>query len=130
MANLLPFKDLRVTFKPHPITGDLQVVKDEAAIKQSIVNLLLTVKGERFFNADLGSSISSLLFEPLDYGTASIISTEIETTLQRYEPRIRVLLVNVEPNFDDNGFEANLSFEIIGREDFPISVEFFLERTR
>lgn len=130
MAKTLSFKDLKINFKPHPVTGDLQVVKDEAAIKQSIVNLLLTVKGERFFNADLGSSISSLLFEPLDYATASIISTEIETTLERYEPRIRVISVNVEPNFEDNGFEANLSFEIVGREDFPISVEFFLERTR
>jgi phage baseplate assembly protein W len=130
VAKLLPFKDLKVTFKPHPITGDMQVVKDEAAIKQSIVNLLLTVKGERFFNADLGSSISSLLFEPLDFGTASLISTEIDNTLERYEPRIRVLSVDVTPNFEENGFEASLSFEIIGREDFPIDVEFFLERTR
>lgn len=130
MSKLLSFKDLKITFKPHPVTGDLQVTKDEAAIKQSIVNLLLTVKGERLFNANLGSSISSLLFEPLDFGTASLISSEIESTLNLYEPRINVLSIDVQPNFEENGFEANLSFEIIGREDLPINVEFFLERTR
>lgn len=130
MAKTLSFKDLKVTFKPHPITGDLQVVKDEAAIKQSIVNLLLTVRGERLFNPDLGSSISSLLFELVDYGTASLIRAEIDSTLKTYEPRINVLEIEVLPNYEDNGFEVNIVFEMIGREDFPLNVAFFLERTR
>lgn len=130
MAKTLTFKDLNITFKPHPITGDLIVTKDEAAIKQAVVNLLLTNKGERFFNANLGSSVSSLLFEPLDYGTAGMVSAEIENTLRLYEPRINVLSVDTIPNFDDNGFDVELVFEIIGREDLPLNVTFFLERTR
>lgn len=130
MAKTLTFKDLNITFKPHPVTGDLIVTKDEAAIKQAVVNLLLTNKGERFFNSNIGSSVSSMLFEPLDYGTAGMISSEIENTLRLYEPRINVLNVDTIPNFDDNGFDVELSFEIIGREDLPINVEFFLERTR
>ncbi len=130
MAKTLTFKDLNITFKPHPITGDLIVTKDEAAIKQAVVNLLLTNKGERFFNANIGSSVSSMLFEPLDYGTAGMISSEIENTLRLYEPRINVLSVDTIPNFDENGFDVELSFEIIGREDIPVNVAFFLERTR
>jgi phage baseplate assembly protein W len=130
VAKTLTFKDLNITFKPHPITGDLIVTKDEAAIKQSVVNLLLTNRGERFFNANLGSSISSLLFEPLDYGTAGMVSAEIENTLKAYEPRIKVLAVNTVPDFDQNGFDIELIFEIIGREDVPLNVAFFLERTR
>ena len=130
MAKTLTFKDLNITFKPHPITGDLIVSKDEAAIKQSVLNLLLTNRGERVFNANLGSSISSLLFEPLDYGTAGIVSAEIENTMNAYEPRIRVLAVNTLPDFDQNGFDVELIFEIIGREDIPLNVAFFLERTR
>jgi phage baseplate assembly protein W len=126
----LTFKDLNITFKPHPITGDLIVTKDEAAIKQAIVNLLLTNKGERFFDANLGSSISELLFEPLDFGTAAMVSAEVQNTLTFYEPRIKVLSVNAVPDFDQNGFDIELFFEIIGREDFPINVNFFLERTR
>ena len=130
MEKSLTFKDLNITFKPHPITGDLIVTKDEAAIKQAIINLLLTNKGERFFNTNLGSSISELLFEPLDFGTAAMVSAEVQNTLVFYEPRIKVLSVVAVPNFDLNGFDIELFFEVIGREDFPISINFFLERTR
>lgn len=130
MSDFKHFKDLSVTFKPHPVTGDLIVVKDEADVKQSIVNLLLTNKGERFFNSDIGSSITELLFEALDYGTASLVQSYISDTLNRYEPRIRILSLSTVPNFDDNGFDVDLEFEIDGREDLPVNVSFFLERTR
>lgn len=130
MSDFKQFKDLSITFKPHPVTGDLIVVKDEADVKQSILNLLLTNKGERFFNSDIGSSITELLFEALDYGTASLVQSYISDTLNRYEPRIRILSLSTVPNFDDNGFDVDLEFEIDGREDFPVNVSFFLERTR
>jgi phage baseplate assembly protein W len=106
------------------------VTKDEAAIKQAIINLLLTNKGERFFDSRIGSSLSSLLFEQLDYATASLINTEIQSTLKFYEPRIEILSLNTEPNFDDNGFDIELVFEVTGRDDVPVSINFFLERTR
>ena len=64
---------------PHPVTGDLQVTKEDAAVKQSVVNLLMTIPGERPFNSNLGSRISELLFEPLDYGVAAQIASEIKT---------------------------------------------------
>jgi len=124
------FKDLNVTFKPHPITGDLITSKDEAAVKQAIVNLLLTNKGERLFNSQIGSDIPRLLFEQLDYGVAALVQSEIKNVLTDYEPRIRIISLEVIPNYDDNGFDVGLEFEIIGRDDIPLNVEFFLERTR
>jgi phage baseplate assembly protein W len=130
MPKFQTFKDLNITFKPHPITGDLTVVKDEAAIKQAIINLLLTNKGERFFDSRIGSSLSNLLFEQLDFATASLINTEVQNTIQFYEPRINILSLSTVPNFDDNGFDIELVFEVTGREDLPVSVNFFLERTR
>ncbi len=130
MATFQSFKDLSITFKPHPVTGDLVVKKDDAAIKQAIVNLLLTSKGERPFAPDLGSDLRRLMFEPLDVATAGEISSNIRETLRNYEPRISVLGVEVIANFEDNGFDVALEFEIIGREDFPATLEFFLERTR
>jgi len=130
MPNFQTFKDLNITFKPHPITGDLTTVKDEAAIKQAIINLLLTNRGERFFDSRIGSSLSSLLFEQLDFATASLVNTEIENTLKSYEPRIRILSLSTTPNFDDNGFDIGLVFEVVGREDIPREITFFLERTR
>jgi phage baseplate assembly protein W len=130
MPNFQTFKDLNITFKPHPITGDLTVVKDEVAIKQAIINLLLTNRGERFFDSRIGSSLSNLLFETLDFATAALINSEVENTIKFYEPRINILSISTNPNFNDNGFDIELVFEITGREDSPTSINFFLERTR
>lgn len=131
MPDLAPFKDLKVNFKPHPITGDLQVSKEDAAIKQSIVNLLMTVPGERPFQPQLGSSLSQLLFEPLDFGVAALIKNEINDTIRNYEPRVNVVGLTVEPNFVDNAFDVNFEFEIRGREDVtPLQINFLLQRTQ
>jgi phage baseplate assembly protein W len=130
MPDFQTFKDLNITFKPHPITGDLTTVKGEAAIKQAIVSLLLTNKGERLFKPKVGSSLNKLLFEPLDVATAAQITNEIRNVLRTYEPRISIVSLETFTNYDSNGFEVELTFEVIGREDFPQSVTFFLERTR
>ena len=130
MPDLAPFKDLKVNFKPHPITGDLQVSKEDAAIKQSIINLLLTVPGERPFQPQLGSSLSELLFEPLEFGVAALIKNEINDTVRKYEPRVNVVGLTVEPNFVDNAFDVNFEFEIRGREDTPLQINFLLQRTQ
>jgi uncharacterized protein len=125
------FKDLKINLKPHPITGDLQVTKEDAAIKQAVVNLLLTIPGERPFQPLLGSNLSRLLFEQLDYGIAALIKNEIRDTIIKYEPRIRVTAVDVEPNFDDNAFDVSLQFDIRGREDAtPLQINFLLQRTQ
>ena len=130
MASKLSFKDINITFKKHPVTNDLGVSKDASAIKQAIVNLLLTNKGERPFNYDYGSDIRSYLFEPLDFGTAQQIQSNIEYSISNWEPRIDILELNVIPNFDDNGFDVELTYVIIGSDNPPTSVEFFLTRTR
>ena len=131
MPSQQSFKDLKVTFKPHPVTGDLMVTKDDAAIKQAVVNLIMTEPGERPFEPNLGSSISGLLFETLDYATAASVDNEIRRTLDRYEPRIIVEGLDVEPSFEDNAFNVHLSFRIIGRQDSPpVDVNFLLQRTQ
>ena len=71
-----------------------------------------------------------MLFENLDVATAAEIGDDIRQTLDQFEPRITVTGLEVDTNFDDNGFDVALEFEIIGREDFPVAIEFFLERTR
>tara|TARA_B100000902_G_scaffold369734_1_gene394227 strand:+ start:349 stop:741 length:393 start_codon:yes stop_codon:yes gene_type:complete len=130
MQTFKTFKDLSVTFKKHPMTDDLLSVKDKAAIKQSIMNLLLTQKRERLFNPDLGSAITQMLFEPLDYASAAIIQVEIANVLNDYEPRIQVLNVLCKPDIRLDGFNVEVHFEITGRNDAPQQINFVLERTR
>ena len=129
MPTFQTFKDLSVTFKKHPVTDDLVTVKDKAAIVQSITGLLLTMKGERPFQPELGCDIKRILFEPLDYASAGTIKKEVKETLDRYEPRIRIDRIDCEPDFDNNGYSVELHYTIVGREDAPIAVEFILERT-
>ena len=130
MATSLSFKDLNITFKKHPVTNDVVVSKDASAIKQAIVNVLLTNKGERLMNPRYGSDIRSFLFEPLDYGTGFQIKANIRDTLDRFEPRISVLDIKCTPNFDDNGFDITMTYSIVGTDTPPVTVDFFLSRTR
>ena len=124
------FKDLSVVFKKHPVTDDLVTVKDKVAIAQSISNLLQTNTGERPFNPDLGSGIREMLFEQVDWGTAAVISGRVRECLVKYEPRIKVLRVNSDPDYNSNGFDVSIEYEILGRDDGRIVADVFLERTR
>ena len=117
-------------FKKHPVTDDLVAVKDKAAISQAIQNLLMTNKGERPFQPQLGSGLMDMLFEPLDYGSAALIKKEIRQTINRYEPRISTDRITCVIDFDNNGYNVELVYKIVGRDDKPVTVEFFLERTR
>ena len=130
MPQQATFKDLSVVFKKHPVTDDLVTVKDKVAIAQSISNLLQTNNGERPFNPDLGSGLREILFEQADWGTAAIISGRVKECLIKYEPRIVVLSCNASPDFDNNGFDVEIEYEILGRDDGRIVADVFLERTR
>ena len=130
MPTFQTFKDLSVTFKKHPVTSDLVTVKDKAAIVQAITALLLTKRGERPFQPNLGCNVQSILFEPMDFAAAALIKKEIADTLRRYEPRMSISSIVCEPDFNNNGYEVELQFQIVGREDAPVAIEFFLDRTR
>ena len=124
------FKDISLSFKPHPVTKDLPVLVNERAIARSVRNLVETIPTERFFNPDLGSNVRSSLFEFVDYGTASIITDQITETVLNYEPRAANLNVSVEPRPDDNSFEVTVAFDIVGQDLPPQNISFLLEVTR
>jgi phage baseplate assembly protein W len=92
--------------KPHPVTKDLQVLKNENAIRRAVRNLVETIPTERFFNPDLGSDVRGLLFDFVDFGTATTIETQIYETVYGFEPRVDNVNVFVEPRPDQNELEA------------------------
>ena len=71
-----------------------------------------------------------MLFEPLDYGSAAMIKQEIGKCIVKYEPRVRVQKIYCNVDFDNNGYNVELQYKIVGRDDRPVAVDFFLERTR
>jgi hypothetical protein len=132
MPKSVNFKDISISLGMNPVTNDVLTITDEASVKRSLYNIVMTRKGERFFKPDLGSNVADLLFEPLDSATASLLQEEIEYVIIKYEPRINLIRCDVEANYDSNGFDCAISFEIIGIDsDVQVrDVDFFLERTR
>lgn len=126
MAN---FSDIDLNFTKNPITNDVSILVDDAAIKASVKNLVLTDEEERPFNPDLGSSIRTLLFEPASPIIASEIQSRIKTVLRNYEPRIEVLDVRVKVNLDKNSFDVVIGFRLIG-DRRPILLPLTLKRIR
>ena len=124
------FKDISLSFEPHPITKDLPVLKNEAAIRRSLRNIVQTIPTEKFFNSLFGSDVRESLFEFVDFGTASVISDQIQTSIENFEPRVNNLQVDVFPRPDLNEFEVTVTFDIIGQEFPTQEYSFLLEATR
>lgn len=124
------FKDISLSFDPHPITKDLSVLVNQQAIRRSIRNLVQTIPTERFFNPILGSDVRQSLFEFVDFGTASVIRDQILNTISNFEPRVNDVDVQVDPRPDENEFEITVIFNIIGQEIPTQQFSFILEATR
>ena len=115
------FKDISLSFEPHPITKDLPVLKNANAIRRSVRNLVQTIPGERFFNPILGSSVYDSLFDLMDFGTSNLIEQEIITTLRNFEPRVNNVRVRVSARADQNNFDVTIFFDIVGAA-LPLSL--------
>ena len=124
------FKDVSMSFKFNPLSGDLIGLKNENAIARAVRNIVLTTPGEKFFDPDFGSSVSEILFENVDEITAISIEDEIKSSLKNYEPRVELIYVTVNPNFDENQFDVRITYRIVGIDIPPSELEFALLPSR
>jgi phage baseplate assembly protein W len=124
------FKDLSMSFKYNPLSGDLIALKNENAIARAVRNIVLTSPGEKLFDPDFGSSVSEILFENVDDITAVSIQDEIRNCLNNYEPRVDLVNVDVNPNFDENQFDVKITYKIVGIDIPPSQLEFALLPSR
>ena len=124
------FKDISLSFKPHPITRDVIPLKNERAIARSVKNLILTQLTERPFQPSLGSNVSGSLFEIMDAGSAAVISSEIRNTIDNFEPRVELQNVEVIPYYDSHAFDITIVYTIIGIDVPTQQFNFVLESFR
>ena len=124
------FKDISLSFLPHPVTKDLPVLLNERAIVRSVRNLVETIPTERFFNSLIGTDIRGSLFENFSVSTVTIIEDQVRETIRNFEPRIGSLDIEVDGRPDRNELEVKVSFDIIGLEVPTQSFTFLLEPTR
>jgi len=124
------FKDISLSFSRHPVTNDVTVLKNQDAIKKSVVNLCRTKFNERFFNDLIGTSVDNSLFELIDSGIGDVLEREIEALLKNFEPRINLSDINVIANQDSNSLEIKVTYQIVGLPLPQQNIEFLLQPTR
>ena len=124
------FKDISLSFKKHPVTNDVTVLRNEDAIKKSVINLTRTRINERFFNDLLGTSVADNLFENMDSGLEAALEEEIGTLLRNYEPRIELNSVYVIADQDSNELSIQVDYNIVGLPIPSQTIEFLLQPTR
>ena len=124
------FKDISLSFTPHPVTKDLPVLVNERAIVRSVRNLVETIPTERFFNLIIGTDIRGSLFENFSRTTVNVIEDQIRDTVRNFEPRVDNVGIEVTSRPDDNTFEIKVLFDIKGLDLPTQGFTFLLEPTR
>ena len=130
VRNSRAFKDISLSFTPHPVTKDLPVLANERAVVRSVRNLVETIPTERFFNSLIGTDIRGSLFENFSRNTAIIIEDQVRETINNFEPRVDNVRVEVDTSIDTNTLDVKVLFDIIGLEAPTQSFTFILEPTR
>ena len=124
------FKDISMTFQSNPLNDDLIVIKNENAIARSLRNIVFTLPGEKFFNASFGSRITESLFENIDDINATLIADEIRESIDINEPRVELRDVEAIPDFNNNGFDVIITYNVIGSEIPSQELQFILQSSR
>jgi phage baseplate assembly protein W len=123
------YKDLDLLFTAHPVRKDVNILTDDNAVITSVRNLLFTNYYDRLFQPNVGSNLTGLLFENMDFFTAAKVQRAITETIRNYEPRVTVNKLSVKPNFEGNSYSCDMEFIIVNKTD-PVRITFFLERVR
>ena len=127
--NTRTFSDLDLNFIANPVTGDVSRKFDENAIKQSIKNLVMLNHYEKPFHPEIGSQVTSLLFEPFSPLLQAMLERAITNTITNFEPRVNLLGVYLQLNPDNHVVYVSVEFKIVNTET-PLIVDFTLQRTR
>jgi phage baseplate assembly protein W len=124
------FKDISLSFTRNPVTNDILSINDADSVKKSVINLVRTRTGERFFNQLIGTKVEDSVFELQVPELASSLELEIKTLLRNFEPRVRVSSVLITYPEESNELNINISYDIIGLSVTTQTIDFILQPTR
>ena len=128
--NARQYIDLDLFFGKKSVSKDINIVTDIQAIKRSIRNLVLTNHYEKPFHPEIGSGVRDMLFELMTPLTAHVLTRLIEDVIVNYEPRAKIVGIDVLPNLDRNEYECTISFFVVNAPTELVDLTIFLERLR
>lgn len=123
------FSDFMTDLTVHPVTQELSRITNEAAVKRSLKNIVLTNRNERLFNPDFGGNINRLLFEPMGPATAEAIKHALNDTITTFEPRVKLSNIEVIPDEITQSYRVNIFFLIVNAKE-PSGMTITLYRVR
>ena len=123
------YRDLDLDFTANSATKDIQTLSDVEAVKRSVRNLINTNHYERPFHPEIGSNLRAMLFENITPQMTHALSKQIDLLIRNFEPRARLVQINVQPFIERNGYRASISFFVVNTPE-RVEMESFLERLR
>jgi len=123
------YSDFLQSFLPHPNTGSITRKVNVDSVKMAIRNLLLTNKYERLRNPRYGANITRNLFENFSPSVVRRIKEDIESAVETFEPRVRVIDTKVTASEDENRLFVQIIFAVATVQE-PQSVDITLYRVR
>jgi phage baseplate assembly protein W len=129
VRNEVQYRDFDITFRANPITGQLSILKNNAAVKRALRNLILTNRFERPFRPSFGSTVQESLFDNFDSLTVSNVKDAITRAIRDHEPRVQLLEVRVNASPDDNALQVTIYFRVQNQAE-PDELSLVLERIR
>ena len=123
------YSDIKTNLDIHPNKKDITRDFNGEAVKRSIRNIILTIRGEKLMNPLFGSDINALLFENMTPATEEMMKEHITTAIQNHEPRANIIGITVSALYDLNSYGVSIVFSTINTQE-PITVEFLINRVR
>jgi hypothetical protein len=124
------YADFLLNLDLNPISGEISRVTNEKAVIRAMKNLIQTNPGERVTSSTIGCGLKRLLFEPFDDVTTDLIRTSISTTINQWEPRVNLLLVDVRPNQEANAYLIYVTFSMVNAPSQALQFSTVLKRVR
>lgn len=124
------YADFMMNLDKNPLTGYIARLTNEESIKQSLKNLILTNRTERFFQPWIGSKVQSLVFELDSPMTRMMLEEEIRTTIQNCEPRVYTEAITIAEGEDDNTYHIRVDFSIVNIPEETFNLDMVLRRVR
>ena len=108
------FRDFSLTFEKNAVTNDILSLKNEAAIKESVKNIVLYNFYEKPFDPFFGGNVIGFLFENSTPTLALEVKNRIERSIEIHEPRVTAVSVVVQFEEDRNELNCKIQYLILG----------------
>lgn len=122
------YKDLNLTFEPHPGTKDCIKLNDVDAVKASLKNIIFSGPFDSPFNPSYGASFRRILFELSSPSLFALAKRQLIIMITEYEPRCVIEDIYLNDN-NEYTLDLGILFHVVGNP-LAQTLNYTLERTR